>query len=143
MILLDSAEILAAVRRSLEVHVLPELRDEFARVQVQSALKALAEVAERDVHRGVVRAPPVAAVRSERHVLQAEERRVRLGEADPTAADPGVVALLGKDGGARERGDEKQGDGWPHRSYSGSDQGSASAAARHSRTSGCSQTAAA
>ena len=47
MILLDSAEILAAVRRSLEVHVLPELRDEFARVQVQSALKALAEVEDR------------------------------------------------------------------------------------------------
>ena len=47
MILLDSTEILAAVRRSLEAHVLPELRDDFARVQVQSALKALAEVEDR------------------------------------------------------------------------------------------------
>ena len=50
MILLDSAEILAAVRRSLEVHVLPDLRDEFARVQVLSALKALAEVEDRLVN---------------------------------------------------------------------------------------------
>ena len=47
MILLDSVEILAAVRRSLEAHVLPDLRDDFARVQVQSALKALAEVEDR------------------------------------------------------------------------------------------------
>ena len=47
MILLDSVEILAAVRRSLEAHVLPDLRDEFARVQVYSALKALAEVEDR------------------------------------------------------------------------------------------------
>ena len=47
MILLDSVEILAAVRRSLEAHVLPDLRDDFARVQVLSALKALAEVEDR------------------------------------------------------------------------------------------------
>jgi hypothetical protein len=47
MIALDSVEILAAVRRSLEAHVLPELRDDFARVQVQAALKALAEVCDR------------------------------------------------------------------------------------------------
>ena len=47
MILLDSVEILAAVRRSLETHVLPDLRDDFARVQVLSALKALAEVEDR------------------------------------------------------------------------------------------------
>jgi HAMP domain-containing protein len=47
MILLDSAEILAAVRRSLGAHVLPDLRDDFARVQVRSALKALAEVEDR------------------------------------------------------------------------------------------------
>ena len=50
MILLDSVEILAAVRRSLEAHVLPDLRDDFARVQVQSALKALAEVEDRLVN---------------------------------------------------------------------------------------------
>jgi hypothetical protein len=47
MIVLDSAEILAAVRRSLETHVLPQLSDDFARVQVQAALKALAEVGDR------------------------------------------------------------------------------------------------
>jgi len=47
VILLDSTEIIAAVQRSLELHVLPELRDDFARVQVQAALKALAEVADR------------------------------------------------------------------------------------------------
>ena len=47
MILLDSAEILAAVQRSLEAHVLPELRDDFARIQVQAALRALAEVGHR------------------------------------------------------------------------------------------------
>ena len=47
MILLDSKEILDAVGRSLETHVLPRLDDDFARVQVLSALKALAEVADR------------------------------------------------------------------------------------------------
>jgi hypothetical protein len=47
MIVLDSVQILAAVSRSLETHVLPELEDDFARVQVQSALKALAEVRDR------------------------------------------------------------------------------------------------
>jgi len=47
MIVLDSAQILAAVSRSLAAHVLPELSDDFARVQVQSALKALAEVRNR------------------------------------------------------------------------------------------------
>jgi hypothetical protein len=47
MIVLDSIQILAAVQRSLETHVLPELSDDFARVQVQSALKALAEVSDR------------------------------------------------------------------------------------------------
>ncbi len=47
MIVLDSAQILAAIRRSLESHVLPELSDDFARVQVLAALKALAEVGNR------------------------------------------------------------------------------------------------
>jgi len=47
MIVLDSAQILAAVERSLETHVLPVLSDDFARVQVLSALKALAEVSNR------------------------------------------------------------------------------------------------
>lgn len=47
MIVLDSAQILSAVKRSLETHVLPALSDDFARVQVLSALKALAEVGHR------------------------------------------------------------------------------------------------
>jgi HAMP domain-containing protein len=47
MILLDATETLAAVRRSLEAHVLPELEDDFARVQVQAALRALAELSQR------------------------------------------------------------------------------------------------
>jgi hypothetical protein len=50
MIHLDSAQILAAVRRSLESHVLPELSDDFARVQVYAALKTLAEVGDRLEH---------------------------------------------------------------------------------------------
>jgi hypothetical protein len=47
MIALDSAQILTSVKLSLENHVLPELSDDFARVQVLSALKALAEVSDR------------------------------------------------------------------------------------------------
>ena len=50
MYLLDSRQILSAVQLSLEKHVLPVLTDDFARVQVQSALKALAEVAHRLEH---------------------------------------------------------------------------------------------
>ncbi len=40
MIVLDSAQILTSVKLSLETHVLPELDDDFARVQVLAALKA-------------------------------------------------------------------------------------------------------
>jgi len=47
MIVLDSAQILNTVKRSLETFVLPALSDDFARVQVLSALKALAEVSDR------------------------------------------------------------------------------------------------
>ncbi|MCP3986547.1 MAG: hypothetical protein GY723_19360 [bacterium] len=47
MIVLDSAQILDSVKRSLETHVLPALSDDFARVQILSALKALAEVSNR------------------------------------------------------------------------------------------------
>ncbi len=47
MIVLDSTQILDTVKLSLETHVLPELSDDFARVQVISALKALAEVSDR------------------------------------------------------------------------------------------------
>jgi len=47
MIVLDSVQILGAVRRSLENHVLPGLGDDFARVQVLVALKALAELSDR------------------------------------------------------------------------------------------------
>ncbi len=47
MIVLDSAQILSSVKLSLETHVLPEVSDDFARVQVLSAIKALAEVEDR------------------------------------------------------------------------------------------------
>lgn len=47
MQLLDSKDILDAVSRSLQTHVLPKLDDEFARVQIASALKALQEVGDR------------------------------------------------------------------------------------------------
>jgi hypothetical protein len=47
MILLDSTQILSAVRRSLQTHVLPMLDDEFARIQIAASLKALEEVGDR------------------------------------------------------------------------------------------------
>ncbi len=50
MILLDSEQILAAVRRSLETHVLPSLDDDLAQTQVHAALTALAEVSHRLEH---------------------------------------------------------------------------------------------
>jgi hypothetical protein len=50
MILLDSPEILAAIRRSLEIHVLPTIDDDFTRIQVDAALLALDEVAHRLEH---------------------------------------------------------------------------------------------
>ncbi len=50
MILLEAGEIVAAVRGSLEAHVLPELPEGFARLQVIAALRALDEVADRLAH---------------------------------------------------------------------------------------------
>ncbi len=47
MILLDNDQTLSAIRRSLEEHVLPRLTDEFARIQVMSAVLALDEVVDR------------------------------------------------------------------------------------------------
>ncbi len=47
MIRLDSVQTLAAVRRSLQLNVLPALDDEFARLQVLAALKALEDVGDR------------------------------------------------------------------------------------------------
>jgi hypothetical protein len=47
MILLDDVKILSAVQRSLDAHVLPQLQDDFARVQVTAAQKALQEVIDR------------------------------------------------------------------------------------------------
>jgi hypothetical protein len=44
---LDSVQILAAVQRALETHVLPELQDDFAIVQMHASFKALAEVVDR------------------------------------------------------------------------------------------------
>jgi uncharacterized protein with ATP-grasp and redox domains len=50
MMLLDSKQILDAIARSLEGHVLPQLSDDFAKVQIASALKALQEVGDRLEH---------------------------------------------------------------------------------------------
>ncbi len=47
MILLDNDQILSAIRRSLEQHVLPQIDDEFARIQVVAATLALDEVVDR------------------------------------------------------------------------------------------------
>ena len=47
MILLESQQILAAVQRSLQIHILPQLEDDFARIQVSAALEALREVSDR------------------------------------------------------------------------------------------------
>ena len=51
MIVLDSTQILTSAKLALETHVLPELSDDFARVQVMSVLKALDEVTHR-LHNG-------------------------------------------------------------------------------------------
>jgi hypothetical protein len=50
MFVLDSVQILAAVRRSLTNHVLPALADDFARVQIVQTLKSLEEVEDRLVN---------------------------------------------------------------------------------------------
>jgi hypothetical protein len=50
MFVLDSVQILAAVRRSLTNHVLPALEDDFARVQIVQTLKALEEIEDRLVN---------------------------------------------------------------------------------------------
>lgn len=50
MILLDTQDIVAAIRRSLESHVLPVLDDDYARTQVDAALVALDEVGHRLRH---------------------------------------------------------------------------------------------
>ncbi len=47
MILVESREIVAAVRRSLEANVLPAMAEGFSRVQVIAAIRALDEVADR------------------------------------------------------------------------------------------------
>ena len=47
MILLDNDQILSAIRRSLDEHVLPLIDDEFARIQVTAATLALDEVVDR------------------------------------------------------------------------------------------------
>ena len=47
MMSLSSTQILAAVRRSLETHVMPEVSDDFALVQLAAAMKALEEVCDR------------------------------------------------------------------------------------------------
>ncbi len=81
MILLDSGEILAAIRRSLEAHVLPVLDDDYGRTQVEAALLALDEVAHRLEH-----GDPYVAVnaRLETDIAKLAER---LREGSPAVAD--------------------------------------------------------
>ena len=47
MFSLESKEILAAIRRSLETHVLPDVSEGFVQLQVLAAMKALEEVVDR------------------------------------------------------------------------------------------------
>lgn len=47
MMLVETGEIVSAIRRSMETHVLPALPEGFARLQVVAALVALDEVADR------------------------------------------------------------------------------------------------
>ena len=80
MILLDSVQILDAVRRSLDEHVLPKLDDDFARVQMAAAQKALAEVSQR-----LTGGDPCAVLNAE---LDASVRELaaRLSESSPDYA---------------------------------------------------------
>lgn len=50
MILVETRDIVAAVRRSLEVNVLPAVAEGFSRIQVIAAIRALDEVANRIDH---------------------------------------------------------------------------------------------
>jgi hypothetical protein len=95
MILLDSVEILGAVRRSLEAHVLPDLQDDFARVQVQSALKALAEIEDRIANgEPCVRSNRIleAGVRELAESVRSESAAFAAGLETALAAAPGDAA---------------------------------------------------
>lgn len=89
MILLESAQILAAVRRGLEAHVLPDVTNEFARLQVLSAMKALDEV-----HHRITEGDP--CVESNRR-LEAELAGLAesLHDTDAPACDALTTALTG------------------------------------------------
>lgn len=87
MILLDSGQIVAAVRRSLAAHVLPAIGDDFARLQVTAALQALAEV-----HDRLTAGDPMARVNT-RFEADLLDLARELAETDPATADR-VEALL-------------------------------------------------
>jgi hypothetical protein len=87
------------VARSLEAHVLPKLDDDFARVQIASALKALQEVGDRLVH-----GDPCDALNDR---IEQGAREIAEGARDgsPDFAARLLKALDGiaQDAGARER----------------------------------------
>jgi hypothetical protein len=104
VILLDSAQIVAAVRRSLESHVLPELTDEFARLQVLAAFKALDEVHDRLANgdpcvrqndRLESELADVAGELAETHAAAAERLREILAELPDTAEPRDRTRALG------------------------------------------------
>lgn len=80
MILVGTADTLAAVRRSLEAHVLPALDDDFARIQVLAAMRAVDEV-----HDRLANGDPLARLNA---ALEESLRGVadRLADSDPAAA---------------------------------------------------------
>lgn len=99
MFVLDSVQILSAVRRSLTNHVLPELTDDFARVQILQTLKSLEEVEER-LAKGDPSARSNQIVESEAREL-AESLR---GDAPEFAAKlDAALASVPAEGAPRER----------------------------------------
>jgi len=87
MMLVDSAETLAAVRRSLEAHVLPAVEDEFARIQVLAAMRAVDEVHDR-LANGDSCARLNAGLEEALEAVAAN-----LGDTDPSAAERLRAAL--------------------------------------------------
>jgi hypothetical protein len=99
MFVLDSVQILAAVRRSLTKHVLPALDDDFARVQIVQTLKALEEVEDR-----LLNGDPSA--RSNEVVASGvRELADSLRDESPEFADKldAAMAVIPAEGEARER----------------------------------------
>ena len=99
MFVLDSVQILAAVRRSLTSHVMPALNDDFARVQILQTLKALEEVEDR-----LANGDP--STRSNEIVLSGVREladSLRAESPDFAAKLDAAVATVPADGEARER----------------------------------------